>query len=198
LIPIKEEFGVAMNYIQLLMDDFLAGKSAKERKKILLVRSKELSQLTLLIDKKDIEKGVTLAKLKAVYPFKIEVTTEQRINKAIWEREKGVCFLQIVPLNGTNSDGSAKTFWQTAGGPGMKTLYAQYVINAETGYFISYSTPPTFVTKLAKSRRELDENTLKDIYEKYEKSIKEDEKDAENDEIPKTEEGSESDKEADK
>lgn len=193
-LPSKEEFAVGMNYMQLLMQDYLDGKSVRERKKVLLRRSKELADLTLLVDKNDVEKGVTLAKLKAVYPFKIEITTQQRINKAIWEQEPGFCFLQIVPLNGTNSDGSSRTFWQS--GPNQaKTMYAQIVINCATGYQISYSGPALFATQFAKSRRELDEKTLKEIYNKYEKSMKIDEKDAENDTVPTTDSTSETEEE---
>lgn len=161
IIASKEDFAYALLGIQHMLEAFEKDKDRKEMKEDLKENSLQLEELTLLIDKALLDKKVTKEKIRAVYPYKFEFVDAERINQAIWNQEKGVCYIQVLPLTAVSS---------SMGGPlGLsslnmsKMLYGQMVMKSETGEAIAYSIPK-MGTMLTKSRKEIDEKTISEIF----------------------------------
>lgn len=166
VIASKEDFAYALMLIQHSLNDYEEDKKRKEMKNDIKERSLQLENVTLLLDKALLDKKLTEAKVKAVYPYKFEFVDADRIKQAIWNQEKGVSYLQVIPL-GTASMGGGSS---TGGLVGLamragahKMLYGQMVMNAETGETIAYSMPKVG-TVFTKSRKDIDEKTISEIF----------------------------------
>ncbi|WP_375561606.1 hypothetical protein ACE193_03380 [Bernardetia sp. OM2101] len=166
IIASKEDFAYAILYIQNSLENFKEGKKGKEMRQEIKSNSEQLSKLTLLIDKEQLSKKTTEAKIRSVYPYKFEIVSRDRINEAIWNREEGVCYIQVIPLMAASAGG------RTGGLTISKMLFGQQAMLASTGEMLAYSYPKVgFV--VSKSRQEIDTKTITDLFKMSVKAIEE-------------------------
>ncbi|WP_338792644.1 hypothetical protein [Bernardetia sp. MNP-M8] len=166
IIASKEDFAYGILYIQNSLENFEEGKKGKEIRQEIKDNSEQLSKLTLLIDKEQLSKKTNEAKIRSVYPYKFEIVSRERINEAIWNREEGVCYVQVIPLMAAAAGG------RTTGMTISKMLFGQQAMLASTGEMLAYSYPKVGLI-VSKSRQEIDAKTITDLFKMSAKAIEE-------------------------
>lgn len=104
-------------------------KPGEEMNKIIEENAPALEKRTLLIKKEWLDKELTEAKIKELYPYDFKICTKEEMEEAILSKDKTKAYFVVLPIVFTGS----KTYH----------FYYHYVFDCQNSHIMSFVTPST-------------------------------------------------------